>query len=110
MVRSDRGGRRSGGPPAGKHGFDHRREVSARVVAITRYPRPMRLTVVGCGYLGAVHAACMADFGHEVIGIDVDERKIADLSADERKRLATLLGVKEKDLTEPAHGNEGAEQ
>jgi UDPglucose 6-dehydrogenase len=41
----------------------------------------MRLTVVGCGYLGAVHAACMADFGHDVIGIDVDERKIADLAA-----------------------------
>jgi UDPglucose 6-dehydrogenase len=41
----------------------------------------MRLTVVGCGYLGAVHAACMADFGHQVIGIDVDKNKIADLSA-----------------------------
>ena len=41
----------------------------------------MRLTVVGCGYLGAVHAACMADVGHEVIGIDVDQRKIADLAA-----------------------------
>jgi UDPglucose 6-dehydrogenase len=41
----------------------------------------MRLTVVGCGYLGAVHAACMADFGHEVIGIDVDERKVSELAA-----------------------------
>ncbi len=41
----------------------------------------MRLTVVGCGYLGAVHAACMADFGHEVIGIDVDQRKISELAA-----------------------------
>jgi UDPglucose 6-dehydrogenase len=41
----------------------------------------MRLTVVGCGYLGAVHAACMADFGHEVVGIDVDQRKIAELAA-----------------------------
>jgi len=41
----------------------------------------MRLTVVGCGYLGAVHAACMADFGHEVIGIDLDAAKIADLSS-----------------------------
>ncbi|MCD5315474.1 UDP-glucose dehydrogenase family protein [Kineosporia babensis] len=40
----------------------------------------MRLSVMGCGYLGAVHAACMADFGHEVIGVDVDERKIADLT------------------------------
>jgi UDPglucose 6-dehydrogenase len=41
----------------------------------------MRLTVIGCGYLGAVHAACMADFGHEVVGIDVDEHKVAELAA-----------------------------
>ena len=40
----------------------------------------MRLTVIGCGYLGAVHAACMADFGHQVVGIDVDQRKIDDLA------------------------------
>ena len=25
----------------------------------------MRLSVIGCGYLGAVHAACMAALGHE---------------------------------------------
>jgi UDPglucose 6-dehydrogenase len=41
----------------------------------------MRITVIGCGYLGAVHAASMSDLGHEVIGIDVDEAKIAMLSA-----------------------------
>jgi UDPglucose 6-dehydrogenase len=41
----------------------------------------VRISVIGCGYLGAVHAAAMADLGHEVVGIDVDEAKIALLSA-----------------------------
>jgi UDPglucose 6-dehydrogenase len=41
----------------------------------------MRISVIGCGYLGAVHAASMADLGHEVVGIDVDEGKIGELSA-----------------------------
>ncbi|SFT34120.1 UDPglucose 6-dehydrogenase [Geodermatophilus amargosae] len=39
----------------------------------------MRISVIGCGYLGAVHAASMAELGHEVVGIDVDERKVATL-------------------------------
>ena len=43
----------------------------------------MRLSVIGCGYLGAVHAAAMASIGHDVVGIDVDEQKIAILSQGE---------------------------
>src|SRR3712207_892652 len=39
----------------------------------------MRISVIGCGYLGAVHAASMAELGHEVVGIDVDQRKVAAL-------------------------------
>jgi UDPglucose 6-dehydrogenase len=39
-----------------------------------------RITVVGTGYLGATHAICMAALGAEVIGVDVDERKIAELA------------------------------
>ena len=41
----------------------------------------MKISVIGCGYLGAVHAAAMAELGHEVVGIDVDPAKIAQLSA-----------------------------
>jgi UDPglucose 6-dehydrogenase len=41
----------------------------------------MRLTVIGTGYLGATHAACMAELGHEVLGVDVDHDKIAALRA-----------------------------
>lgn len=41
----------------------------------------MRLSVIGCGYLGAVHAAAMASLGHEVTGIDVDQDKINTLAA-----------------------------
>ncbi|MEU6811894.1 UDP-glucose/GDP-mannose dehydrogenase family protein [Streptomyces sp. NPDC046831] len=41
----------------------------------------MRLTVIGTGYLGATHAACMAELGHEVLGLDVDAGKAAALGA-----------------------------
>jgi UDPglucose 6-dehydrogenase len=40
----------------------------------------VRITVVGCGYLGATHAACMAELGFEVLGLDVDEAKVATLN------------------------------
>lgn len=43
----------------------------------------MRISVVGTGYLGATHAACMAELGFDVIGLDVDPVKIASLSRGE---------------------------
>jgi UDPglucose 6-dehydrogenase len=39
------------------------------------------ISVIGCGYLGVVHAACLADLGHQVIGVDTDEAKVKELSA-----------------------------
>jgi UDPglucose 6-dehydrogenase len=42
---------------------------------------PLRLSVIGTGYLGATHAACMAELGFDVIGLDVDPEKIATLQA-----------------------------
>jgi len=43
----------------------------------------MRISVIGCGYLGAVHAAAMASLGHDVVGVDLDERKIGLLQRGE---------------------------
>src|SRR3954454_14926670 len=40
----------------------------------------MKISVIGCGYLGAVHAVAMAELGHEVVGVDVDPTKIEALS------------------------------
>lgn len=40
----------------------------------------MRITVIGTGYLGAVHAAAMARIGHEVVAVDVDRARIALLA------------------------------
>jgi UDPglucose 6-dehydrogenase len=41
----------------------------------------VRISVIGCGYLGAVHAASMAKLGHDVVGVDVDAVKVAELEA-----------------------------
>lgn len=43
----------------------------------------MRMVVLGLGYLGATHAACMAELGHEVLGIEVIPDKRAQLAAGE---------------------------
>jgi UDPglucose 6-dehydrogenase len=40
---------------------------------------PMRIAVVGSGYVGLVAGACFADLGHEVVLVDNDERKLAAL-------------------------------
>ncbi len=41
----------------------------------------MRLSVLGAGYLGAIHATCMAHLGHEVAVYDIDPSRIAMLEA-----------------------------
>jgi UDPglucose 6-dehydrogenase len=41
------------------------------------------VSVVGCGYLGAVHAAALAAMGHDVVGIDTDADKVERLSRGE---------------------------
>jgi UDPglucose 6-dehydrogenase len=43
----------------------------------------MRLTVIGIGYLGLTHAVCMAELGHDVVALDVDEAKVRSAAAGE---------------------------
>jgi UDPglucose 6-dehydrogenase len=40
----------------------------------------VKVSVIGCGYLGAVHAATLASMGHTVVGIDVDPGKVEQLA------------------------------
>ncbi len=44
-------------------------------------PDSLIMSVIGCGYLGAVHAASMAELGHTVTGIDTDAAKVAALAS-----------------------------
>ena len=41
----------------------------------------MRLSVIGCGYVGLVTGACLAEAGHQVICTDIDRDRIAKLQA-----------------------------
>ena len=53
----------------------------------------LRLTVLGTGYLGITHAACMASLGFSVLGVDTDPGKIDKLNAGK-------LPIHEPGLTE----------
>jgi UDPglucose 6-dehydrogenase len=41
----------------------------------------VRLSVIGCGYVGLVTGACLAEAGHEVMCTDIDAARIAQLKA-----------------------------
>ena len=57
---------------------------------------PIRIAVVGSGYVGLVAAACFAEMGHAVICVDNDERKVAALEGGDtlihERYLPELLG------------------
>src|SRR5471032_2223806 len=59
--------------PAAVAGIEHR----------LRQGHPMRVAMIGTGYVGLVSGACFADFGHEVTCVDKDIGKIAALTRGE---------------------------
>jgi UDPglucose 6-dehydrogenase len=44
-------------------------------------PTGLNVSVIGCGYLGAVHAAAMAQLGHHVVGVESDPERVRSLRA-----------------------------
>jgi UDPglucose 6-dehydrogenase len=42
---------------------------------------PPRITVLGTGYLGATHAACLAELGFQVVGVDINESQVKTLAS-----------------------------
>jgi UDPglucose 6-dehydrogenase len=55
------------------------------------------ISVLGTGYLGATHAACLTALGHQVVGVDVDSDRLSRLSRGKapfhEPRLDDLLGA-----------------
>ncbi len=63
----------------------------------------MNIAIVGCGYVGLVTGACLADFGHNVVCIDRDAERIANLTNSK-------IPIFEPGLEELVATNVGAEQ
>ncbi|QUL99333.1 MAG: UDP-glucose/GDP-mannose dehydrogenase family protein [Candidatus Fermentithermobacillus carboniphilus] len=59
-----------------------------------------KLGVIGTGYVGLVTAACLAEIGHDVIALDVDEGKISNLRSG-------VMPIHEPGLSELVHRNSG---
>ena len=51
----------------------------------------LRVSVIGTNYLGATHAAGMAEFGHEVIGVDIDADRVKTLNSGQSHIFETGL-------------------
>jgi UDPglucose 6-dehydrogenase len=48
---------------------------------VTKGAMTYRVSVIGTGYLGTAHAACLASLGFDVLGLDTDARQVASLAA-----------------------------
>jgi UDPglucose 6-dehydrogenase len=72
----------------------------------------VRLTVIGCGYVGLVTGACLAAAGHEVFCTDIDEKRIDQLKAGKvpiyEEHLDEVLNraAKEKKISYTANAGE----
>lgn len=65
----------------------------------------MKLSVIGCGYVGLVTGACLSDIGHEVVCLDINKTKLKELSKgnipfhERGLKEIVLNGIKNKRLS-----------
>lgn len=65
----------------------------------------MKLSVIGCGYVGLVTGACFAEIGHEVVCLDINKTKLKELSRgnipfhERGLKKIVLNGIKNKRLS-----------
>ena len=52
----------------------------------------MKVTLFGLGYVGSVTSACLAERGHDVVGVDTDEYKVGCLARGESPIVEKGLG------------------
>lgn len=52
----------------------------------------MKVSVLGLGYVGAVSGACLAELGHEIVGVDVDTFKVETINKGHAPIVEELIG------------------
>lgn len=62
--------------------------------------RPYKIAILGTGYVGLVTAACLAEIGHQVVAVDIDQEKIEKLRSG-------IIPLHEPGLNELVLGNLG---